>query len=55
MTDRKDVRIVISTQAVISDMGIDVNGVKLGIGRNMTFNMPSLCASGVITEIKEVK
>lgn len=55
MTDRKNIILVVKTQAVISDMGIDVNGVKLGIGRVLTFNMPSLCASGVITEIKEVK
>ncbi len=52
--DRHTIRVVAETTANVSDRGIEINGVKIGIGRNLTLNMPSLCATGIIKNIEEV-
>ncbi len=52
--DRQTISIVIEASAVVSERCTEVNGVKIGIGKTTTFNMPSLCALGVIINIEEV-
>lgn len=53
--DRQTIKVVVEAQATISETGTQVNNVKLGIGRLMTFNMPSLCATGTIKNIEVVE
>lgn len=50
--DRKNIYVKFSAKANMSDVGSDINGVKIGIGKTLTFSMPSICASGVITNIE---
>ncbi len=52
--DRQTISIVIEASAVVSERSTEVNGVKLGIGKTTTFNMPSLCAMGVVVNMEEV-
>ena len=50
---RKNMTIEIAATATVSDVCTEINGVKIGIGKNMTFSMPSVCANGYITNIVE--
>ena len=51
--DRKTMILEISASATVSDVCTEINGVKVGIGKNITFSMPSVCSNGVITNIVE--
>ncbi len=51
---RKDVTVYIEAQATVSERATEINGVKIGIGRSFTLQMPSLCALGTVTNIEEV-
>ncbi len=53
--DRQTIRIVVEAIANVSDISTTVNDVRLGIGRTLTLNMPSLCASGVVKNIEIVE
>lgn len=53
--DRVTICVVVESNASVSAKATEINGTKIGIGKNMTFNMPSLCASGIITNIVEVE
>lgn len=53
-TDRQFVTIVVEAVATISDRETQINNIRIGMGKVITVNMPSLCASGVIIEIEEV-
>lgn len=53
--DRQTIKIIVEAQATVSEIATEVNTVKIGIGRTITFNMPSLCASGVIKNIETVE
>lgn len=53
--DRQTIKVVVEAKATIAETGTQVNNVKLGIGRFMTFNMPSLCATGTIKNIEIVE
>ena len=52
--DRVTISLTVEAKATVSDRATEINSIKIGIGKNMTFNMPSLCASGVIKNIEEV-
>ena len=53
-SDRQSITIVVEATAKVSEVATEINSVKIGIGKTMTFNMPSLCATGVIIDIEEV-
>lgn len=50
--DRKNIFVKFNAKANMSDSGSDINGIRIGIGKTLTFSMPSLCALGVITNIE---
>lgn len=52
--DRRTISVVVEAKATVSDRATEINNVTIGLGRSKTFNMPSLCATGVIVNIEEV-
>ena len=52
--DRKNIILQFSAKANMSDSGTDISGIKIGIGKTLSLSMPSLCSSGVITNIEVV-
>ena len=52
--DRQIITVVVEAKAVVSEKSTEINSVKIGLGKSITVNMPSLCAMGVIINIEEV-
>lgn len=52
--DRQTITVVVESKATVSERATEINGAKIGLGKTMTFNMPSLCAMGVIVNMEEV-
>lgn len=53
-TDRRTISVVVEAKASVSERATEINSVKIGLGKTMTINMPSLCALGVIVDMEEV-
>lgn len=53
--DRYDLIITVEANANQSERCTEINNVRIGVGKTMTFSMPSLYATGVVTSITEVK
>lgn len=51
--DRKTMILEVSAVATVSDVCTEINGVMVGIGKGITLSMPSVCSTGVITNIVE--
>lgn len=53
-TDRQNVEIVIEASADMSDKGILINNINIGLGRTYSFTMPSVIGNCVVRNIEEV-
>lgn len=50
--DKQNIEVVIEADAVVSDSGVSINGIRFGLGRTFLISMPSIYGNSIVRNIE---